>query len=90
MLIQWHPGLLALIPNRPYHALVDSHAHVLADDHEVYHVRLVVVDLFVTEHRRHGIVTDVKADPDPAPEYLYGDVLIEAVVEKDALLGVSG
>ena len=40
-----------------------------------HRVEVTVVDLLITEHRRHRIIADIEADPDPAQEHLHGHVL---------------
>lgn len=84
-LFRFHEQLFALVDDRPRLASVDSHRHVLSRRQQLDRLHVAVADLFVAEHRRHGIVADVVADAQAAAEDLDGEVLVETLVEDDSL-----
>lgn len=43
-------------------------------------------DLLKAEHGRNGIIANVVADPNPPTEDLHSSMLIEAIIQQDALL----
>ena len=51
---------------------------------DVYSVR-TVAELFIAEHGRDWVVADVVADSEAAEKQLDGEVLVDAVVEQDAV-----
>jgi len=44
-----------------------------------------VAELFVAEHGRDGVVADVVADTESSEEQLDGEVLVDTVVDDDAV-----
>ena len=59
-----------------YCVLVYFHGEVLASDEDFESVEPSVIDLIVTKHGRHGVVTDVKTDPNTATEHLNGYMFV--------------
>ena len=59
-----------------YCILVYFHGEVLAGDEDFEPVEPSIVDLVITKHGRHRVVTDVKTDPYTAPEHLNGYMFV--------------
>ena len=72
-----------------YLSSIDLHGEVLPFDQHDESVELSISDLYIAEHGRHGIVSNVIAHSDPTPEHFHRGVLSVAPVVQDHSLALS-
>lgn len=68
-----------------WHTSINDHGEVLASDQHLQSVEFPIIDLFITEHGRHWVVSNIEADPDAPSENLHGSMLVVTVVQDNAL-----
>ena len=68
--IQVEVVAVAFVDDCLWHAVVDAHRKVLADDDELDCVEVTVIDLAIAEHRWYGIVSNIEGHPDSTTEHL--------------------